>query len=110
MSIVADRPFTLAGLRKPRTKARQAPQSAQPRTGRDEAALQEAYEMLAEAAHLVARAGRELRAAGDRELGVEVAGQADLIHDQIRKLPSASRRRPSRRDELAERRFAREHC
>jgi hypothetical protein len=53
----------------------------------------EVYEMLSQAAHLLSRAGRELRKerVGD---GLAVQGLADDVHTHIRKLPPAARHLP----------------
>jgi hypothetical protein len=48
------------------------------------------YELLSEAAHLLSRAGRELRKEHLSD-GLAVQGLADNVHTHIRKLPAAAR-------------------
>jgi hypothetical protein len=49
----------------------------------------EVYELLSEAAHLLSRAGRELRKERLPD-GLAVQGLADDVHTHIRKLPAAA--------------------
>jgi hypothetical protein len=49
----------------------------------------EVFELLSEAAHLLSRAGRELRKERVRD-GLAVQGLADDVHTHIRKLPPAA--------------------
>jgi hypothetical protein len=56
----------------------------------DEPSYTDVYELLSEAAHLLSRAGRELRKERLSD-GLAVQGLADDVHTHIRKLPAAAR-------------------
>jgi hypothetical protein len=58
----------------------------------DEPSYPEVYELLSDAAHLLSRAGRELRKEHLSD-GLAVQGLADDVHTQIRKLPPTARHR-----------------
>ena len=59
----------------------------------DQPSYEEVYEMLSDAAHLLSRAGRELRKERLPD-GLALQGLADDVHTQIRKLPPAARHLP----------------
>ena len=56
----------------------------------DQPSYPDVYELLSEAAHLLSRAGRELRKERLPD-GLAVQGLADDVHAHIRKLPAAAR-------------------
>jgi hypothetical protein len=64
-------------------------------TESDDPTYRDVYRMLAEAAHLVTRCGREMRNAGQVQTGLALGALADEIHAHIRQLPpSACHRSP----------------
>jgi len=55
----------------------------------EDATYAEVYEQLYEAAHLISRASRQLRATPRRRLGFTLQLVGDEIHDHIRQLPDS---------------------
>lgn len=79
--------------RAPLSIPRPARRTAAPTVTEDERpSYAEVYELLSEAAHLLSRAGRELRKDCLPD-GLAVQGLADDVHTHIRKLPPTARHR-----------------